>query len=384
MCCRLGDDVKILHLSDLHLGKCLHDVSLIDDQRHVLGQAERLVETAEVDVVAITGDVYDRMVPPVEAQTLLDDFVVRVLANPRVHVVIIPGNHDSAERLGFARRLLGSSRLHIAGAGVAIEPLVLHDADGPVTFYPIPYIAPANFRAFVDGDPPQSFTSIYETVLARLPPPPPRSVCLAHCFAANGVATGDHDEKPLWIGGIQVTDPVVFAPFTLTLLGHLHRPQQITPQVFYAGSLLPYTFNESAGASAFSLYDVGPDGFTCHTVPIARLRQVGRLTGSLEEILTREPGGVCTDLVEIVLTDRHLAYGFREQVKARYSASFIRWQPPRVESDDPSTQAHDLRQRSEAQVLEDFFRSVQVELDDTDRKLVASVLDDLLITEGRE
>lgn len=373
--------MKILHLSDLHLGKSLNDTPLLDDQRHALKQALDVIETKGVDVVAITGDVYDRAVPPPEAQLMLEDFVYECVGRLGTSMVIIPGNHDSAVRIGFARKLLAPSRLYIAPAECRVTPIVIHDAHGPVTFYPVPYIAPADFRTSVGDADARSFTDIYDALFGGLEDVPARSVCLAHCFAANGSPTGDLDEKPLWIGGAQVTEPRVFDRFGLTLLGHLHRPQRIGPTIYYAGSLLPYTFNDGAGAKKLVVYELdAAGGFSRDETEIAPLRRIRRLQGTFDELHASHVGPEpCRDLVEITVVDERPPLDYRERLKNIFPLAMIRqWVAPAPADTRDEADGRLRAARTDDQVVADFYASVGIPLDDDDRALVADVLNELL------
>ena len=371
--------MRLLHLSDLHLGKSLYDTSLIEDQAHALAQAKVVALAAKVDVVAITGDVYDRAVPPVEAQELLDDLLVGLVSRPGVHVIVIPGNHDSPERLSFGSRLMGRSRVHIARGGRRLEPLTLTDAHGDVTFYPAPYISPGEFREHADEER-KSFTDIYEALFEPYPRIlPGRSVCLAHCFTTGGMATGDTDERSLTVGGSQLTDPVVFDRFSLTLLGHLHRPQRVNDRIWYAGSLLPYSFNDGAGAKSFAVYDLAADGsITREEIEVQPLRRIGRLRGTYEQVLAGWLGpGPCEDVLEISLLDDQLPSSYVDQVKAVYRNSMVRWLPPAIAIAADGRSVDELRHRSDEQVVRDFFKDVGEDLTEDEFAMLDAVLNAL-------
>ncbi len=371
--------MRILHLSDLHIGKSLYDTNLIEDQAHALEQAKALARDGNVDVVAITGDVYDRAVPPVEAQDLLDELLVDLVSCPRIHVIVIPGNHDSPERLSFAHRLLGPARVHIARGGRRLEPLVLRDAHGEVTFYPAPYISPGEFREHA-AEERKSFTEIYEALFESLPTElSARSVCLAHCFTTGGIPTGDTDERSLYVGGSQFTDPAVFDRFSLTLLGHLHRPQRVNDRIWYAGSLLPYSFNDGAGAKSFAVYDLGADGaFTREEIAVRPRRRIGRLAATLDEgLASRDGQGPSSDLLEISLLDEQLPPSYVDRVKAAYPQSLVRWSPPSIAVAADGRSLDELRHRSDEQVVRDFFAAVGEQLSDDELALLDEVVNTL-------
>ena len=131
--------MKFLHLGDLHLGKRLVGVSLLEDQRHILEEILSIAESERPDAVLIAGDVYDRTTPPAEAVTLLDDFLTRLSA--AAPVVLIAGNHDSAERLAFGGRLMAAGGVHLSPVyNGTLEPVVLRDRFGTVAVWPLPLL----------------------------------------------------------------------------------------------------------------------------------------------------------------------------------------------------------------------------------------------------
>ena len=236
--------MRILHLADLHLGKIIFDLHLTVDQQHILEQIVAIAVREKVDVVVISGDLYDRSIPPVQATMVMDDFLSRLLIDHGIKVIITPGNHDSAERLAFASRLLKDQGLFIAsGMSEGIAPVILHDDAGPVTFWPLPYVDPLALKRHLGDLEIDDFDTAMQRVVSALPLAPGRNLCLAHCFTGGGEAS--ESERPLTIGGSSLVDPVHFARFELTLLGHLHRPQQVGAKVFYAGSPLKYSFSEA-------------------------------------------------------------------------------------------------------------------------------------------
>lgn len=296
--------MRILHLADLHLGKIFHDVHMTEDQSHILEQIVDIARDSSADVVAVSGDVYDRSVPPVQATVVMDDFLTRLIEGG-IQVVMTPGNHDSAERVSFGSRLMSSRGLYIAsGLPAAVQPVTLADDHGPVTFYPLPYIEPLLLKKTLDDPDISDFDSAMSRIMANLPAPAGRSVCLAHCFTRGGQES--ESERPLAIGGSSLVETGHFQRFNLTLLGHLHRPQKINATVYYAGSPLAYSFSEAPHTKSVSIYDLAGDGsFTREQVTLCPLRAVRSITGTLDQVLTGATNDPAReDYIWVELTDR--------------------------------------------------------------------------------
>lgn len=374
--------MRILHLADLHLGKIFHDVHLTEDQAHLLDHAVALARDERVDTVVISGDVYDRAVPPVEATEILDDFLSRLVLDHGIRVVLIPGNHDSAERIAFGSRLLRDRGLHIAADPFACIPLVLHDSHGPVTFLPVPYIEPVTFRRHLDDPEITDFTAAYLHALAGLPVSG-RTVCVAHCYAAGGV--GSESERPLAIGGSSLVDAAVFAPYTLTLLGHLHRPQQVASNIWYAGAPLRYSFAELDHDKVFTLFDLdAAGGITRTTVPVRPRRELRELRGTLEEILTTASTDPAPhDYLAVTLIDRGMIFDYAARIREVYPnvLSIVRAQQ---EGEGEIVSPGEMRRLSDEEIVGRFYTHVTGELDGEEEAVLTDVLNALNRGEGEK
>jgi DNA repair protein SbcD/Mre11 len=375
--------VRILHLADLHLGKLVHEAPMTDDQAQVLQQVLAMVRDENVDVVAISGDVYDRAIPPVSATRLMDEFLSVLVLEQAVTVILTPGNHDSAERLSFGSRLLSAHGLHIApGLPGEIVPVVMADAHGPVTFIPLPYITPLMLKEreedLATGDFDEAMARVMTRVVASLPENPGRSVCLAHCFTLGGSTS--ESERPLSIGGSSVVDPAHFTPFSLTLLGHLHRPQKVAERVFYAGSPLKYSFSEADHEKSAALYDLGADGtFTRTLLPLIPKRDLRRIEGELDVLLAAaeaDPGR--GDYLWIELTDRGALFDYAAKLRQAYP-NVLSITRAAYGGEGEAQGGISVRGKTEWEITTAFFRHVSgQDLDEAETDALRAVVDEML------
>uniref|UniRef100_UPI003D8128CD metallophosphoesterase family protein n=1 Tax=Trichloromonas sp. TaxID=3069249 RepID=UPI003D8128CD len=232
--------MRILHTSDWHLGRQFHNISLLDDQRLALEQIIDIVRERKVDVVVVAGDIYDRSVPPATAVELLDDCVHRICNELQVPLILLAGNHDGPQRLGFASRQLAGAGLHVAGPLWSVpQPIVLKGDTGEVAFYPIPYADPATVRHVLDvevSSHDEAMAYLLEQIKQDNGPTRP-CVVIAHCYLAGGEVS--ESERPLSIGGADQVSPDYFKDFSYAALGHLHGPQFRGAQhIRYSGSPL--------------------------------------------------------------------------------------------------------------------------------------------------
>ena len=297
---------KFLHLADLHIGRRLNECSLLDDQRHILGEIVRIAGEERPDGVLIAGDLYDKPVPPAEAVALCDRFLVE-LAALGTQVFLIAGNHDSPERLAFGAQLMAGSGVHVAPVyNGSIHTVPMQDAFGTVEVCLLPFLKPTQARrAFPEAEI-TSYTDALKQALGTLGPKNgARRVLLAHQFV-TGAARSDSEECS--VGGCDKVDAAVFDGFDYVALGHLHRAQNVgSDRLRYAGSPLKYSFAEARHEKSVTVVELGcPGACAVRTVPLTPLRELAELRGSYEELTRRsryENTSLRDDYVRITLTD---------------------------------------------------------------------------------
>ena len=279
--------MRFIHTGDWHLGRLFHARSLVEDQAYLLDQFVELVRNRQPDAVLLAGDIYDRAVPPAEAVALLDETLSRIVVGEGVPVVMIAGNHDSPDRLGFGARLLASGGLTVVGRYRGdVVPLELVDEHGPLMVYPVPYCEPAAVRDALGIEVPDHDAAM-AAVLARLRdahPPGLRSVLVAHAFVAGGAES--ESERPLSVGGSGAVDLRRFEGFDFVALGHLHRPQTLAGRLHYAGSLMKYSLSEADHDKSVSVVEISADGdVAIERVRLTPRRDLRRIHGELASLV---------------------------------------------------------------------------------------------------
>lgn len=357
--------MKFIHTADWHLGKLLKEHSMTEDQEWLLNNRFLpLVDDEKPDVILLSGDVYDRSYPPEEAVELFDRMTEEIVGKRKIPFIIISGNHDSAERLAVASRLLKWQGLYIFGPLTRLSPVILEDADGKVAFCPLPYAEPARVRVMMNtlglkgADQVHSYEEA-ETVLSRyllslLPAEPLRKVALAHAFAAGG--TPSESERPLSIGGYDRISDAVFEEYDYTALGHLHRPQKTqkeSEKIQYSGSLMRYSFdevNQKKGVIVGELDKEGKVHTTFHEM-VPRY-QVRCMEGTFDTLMSEETEP-SDDYLQIRLNDETPVIDAMPKLRTKFPHALGVEQDMGYREDEGSRNIH-LEQMSDEDILKRF------------------------------
>ena len=301
--------MRFFHLADLHLGKRLGNVNLIEDQRYMLKQVLALIEQHRPEALLLAGDIYDKAAPGVEAVELFDEFLTAVAAAD-IPLLIISGNHDSPERLDFARHILAKQKIYVSGAFTGhMEEVTLTDSFGPLTFRLMPFVRPAQVRRFF----PDEELPTYDAAFARIMKEQPleegrRYVLMAHQFITNmGEEPQRSESEQINVGGLDNIEATVFSGYSYVALGHIHRPQTIGGEhIRYAGSPLKYSFSEVNHHKSLPMVDIDGSGkASVQLLPITPLRDLRRIKGTLARLTSAETVAAANteDYLQITLTD---------------------------------------------------------------------------------
>jgi DNA repair protein SbcD/Mre11 len=379
--------MRLLHTSDWHLGRSLHRTDLREAQAAFL---DSLVETARaerVDAVLVSGDVYDRAVPPLDAVALLEDALVR-LRDTGARVVVTSGNHDSARRLGFGSRLVEGAGVHLRTRAAAVaDPVLLEDAHGPVAVYGLPYLEPEGVRDELPpepGAPDAAAPKGQEGVVRRAAACAradvqargiARSVVLAHAWVSGGEASDS--ERDITVGGVGHVPASAFDGFTYTALGHLHGPQVLRDSLRYSGSPLPYSFSEAGHTKGAWLVELDACGLArVEQVPAPVHRRLSVIKGELDELLTSSRFAAQQQhFVSAVLVDAARPEAAFDRLSSRFPHLLtVSWEP----SGAAPTGSYRARVagRSDLEVAVGFVEHVRrTPATDAERVLLAAALD---------
>lgn len=357
----------IYHTSDWHLGRMLYGRSLLPDQEHFLNQV--FLPAAERErpaAVIIAGDVYDRQVASLEAIRLFDSALDR-LVSLGCKVLAVSGNHDGAGRMAIMKSALRRSGVYISTTlEEALEPVVLSDGDETVQVFLMPYWDPAMVRDFLGDESLRGETACMQALVDRMSPDPSLpQILVAHCFAAGASLS---DSESVFVGGSGQVSPGVFAPFDYVALGHLHGPQPVGEKARYSGSPLKYSVSEANQRKCFLRLNVSKDGIDCRPVDVTPLRDVRRIEGGFDELMS----GSSEDYVELHITGPDPVLLAAERLRSRYPnllAVTNSWT-----SGAAGQRAGRLSGRDPAAVFTSFMKDVcGLEADDGDLELFSEI-----------
>jgi DNA repair protein SbcD/Mre11 len=308
--------MRVLHTSDWHLGRSLHRADLRDAQARFLDHLVETTRAERVDAVLVAGDVFDRAVPPVDAVALYDEALVR-LRETGARVILISGNHDSARRLGVNSGLIDAAGVYVrTRPGKLAEPVVLHDAHGPVAVYGVPYLEPV-----AEGE--RSHAAVLGAAVQRISADAAgrgvaRTVLMAHAWVAGGA--GSDSERDISVGGVGQVPVSLFDGFSYVALGHLHGQQTLAEHMRYSGSPLPYSFSEARHKKGSWVVEVGTGGRAhAERVPAPGYRRLTVIRGRIDDLLaSREYADVEDDFLSVTLTDTARPEGAMDRLRKRF------------------------------------------------------------------
>ncbi len=350
--------MKLIHLSDLHLGKRLNEFSLLEDQRYILTQILSLIAGEQPDGVLLAGDIYDKSVPPAEAVQLFDFFLTR-LADQGIPVFVGNGNHDSAERLAFGARLMSGRGVYVAPVyDGRVRRVCLEDAYGEVQIHLLPFLKPALVRHVFPGEETGSYQEAVAAAVSHMElDRAARHVLVAHQFV-TGASRCESEEAP--VGDLDNVDAAVFEGFDYVALGHLHSPQRVGRESLrYCGTPLKYSFAEAGQEKTLTVVELGEKGSVLvRELPLRPLRDLRKLRGTYLEVTARSfyEGFNREDYVHITLTDEEDIPDWLAKLRVIYpNLMQLAYDNRRTRGGGVAGGSADLKQKSELALFEEFY-----------------------------
>ena len=353
--------MKLVHLSDLHIGKRVNEISMIEDQEYILQQIIRIIDEEKPAAVLICGDVYDKSVPSAEAVTLFDDFLCR-LAKRDTQVLIISGNHDSPERLAFGNRLMEHAGIHISNVYDGnVQSVTLTDEHGDVHFWLLPFIKPAHVKRYYPDDGIESYTDAVRVAVEKLGiDAAQRNVLLTHQFVTGASVDPDGSEE-LSVGGSDNVDASVFEGFDYVALGHIHGQQNIggSNRIRYCGTPLKYSFSEEHHHKSVTVVELGTKGeLQLQLRPLTPRHDMRTIRGTFTELTDKAfyEGTAKDDYLHVTLTDEEDVAEALGKLRVIYpNIMKLSYDNTRTRTNRIIDGAEDVQRKSPLQLFEELY-----------------------------
>lgn len=371
--------MRLLHISDLHLGKRVNEYSMLYDQTHILKQIRNIAEEEQVDGVLIAGDVYDKPVPSAEAVRLFDSFLT-FFADRKIPVFFISGNHDSRERLCFGAELFKKGNVFIAANGFC-EKVSREDEWGEIMIWMMPFLKPAQVRAVWPEKEIVTYTDAVRAVLEETElDSSKRNILVAHQFVA-GALQCESEEKA--IGGLDQVDASVLDPFDYVALGHLHRPQSVGRKTIrYCGTPLKYSFSEIRDRKSVTIVEMREKGeVAVWTVELRPLHDMKELKGTYLELTARSfyEQQEQDAYYHITLTDEEDVLDAIGKLRLIYpNLMKLDYDNARVRSQARYDEIEAVEKKQPEEIVEDFYQMVNgVPLSEKQKNLVKTMMEEV-------
>ncbi len=350
--------MRLMHLSDLHIGKRVNEFSMAEDQKYILAQILSIIDRETVDGVVLAGDIYDKPIPSAEAVQIFDDFLTK-LADRDIPVFVICGNHDSAERLAFGAQLMSSRNVYMPPVYEGeITSVSLSDDYGTVRLWLMPFLKPSTVRHALDQEDIITYEDAVRVALARVElNPKERNVLVAHQFV-TGASRCESEE--ISVGGVDNVDASLFDAFDYVALGHIHSPQHVGREaVRYCGTPLKYSFSEAGQKKTATLVELaGKGNITLKEIGLTPIRDMRRIRGTYMEVTAQSfyEGSNTEDYIQVTLTDEEDVPDGLQKLRIIYPNLM------RLEYDNQRTReirqvegSNTVEQKSELELFEEFY-----------------------------
>lgn len=357
--------MKLLHISDLHIGKRVNEFSMLEDQKYILRQILAVADAQRADGVMIAGDIYDKPVPSAEAVQVFDWFLTELAERGR-QVYAVSGNHDSAERIAFGAQLM-------SGRGVFVSPVyrgdtarfTVKDAYGELCIYLLPFIKPAVVRHALEGAPdmegipmPESYHDAVKLAIERMGVDSSRrNILIAHQFVTGA---GRCDSEEVSVGGLDNVDADIFDAFDYVALGHIHSPQSLKREtVRYCGTPLKYSFSEAGQEKSVTVVELREKGnIVLSTVPLVPLHDLRKIRGTYLEVTAKSfyQDTDTEDYVQITLTDEEDIPDGLQKLRIIYpNLMRLEYDNSRTRQSRVIERAEEIEQKSELELFSEFY-----------------------------
>ncbi len=373
--------MKILHLADLHIGKIIYEQSLLEDQEYMLKQIEKIIEKEKIEAVLISGDIYDRSIPPADAVEVLDKFLNNLIKILKVKVFIISGNHDSKERLNFGSKIFENDGLYIQTTyNGRIRKVEL---DEKINIYMLPFIKPIEVKQYFENEKIETYNDAIKNIIENEKLDKTKiNILMAHQFVTSGTTNPETCEsETINVGGLDNVDASNFSEFDYVALGHIHGPQKIGEEkIRYSGTMLKYSFSEVNHHKSVVIIEIKNGKVDFKLEPLIPLRDMRKIQGPIEELVKKEnyEGTNQQDYIKAIITNEEAIYDAIGQIRKIYpnTLSLDILNSKSYNSDMNIENFEKIKEKSEFELFNDFYEfQNSVRLDEEQSEIIKKVIE---------
>ena len=380
--------MRILHLADLHLGKILQEQPLIEDQKYMLEEIIKKVQEENIEIILISGDIYDRSIPQTDAVDMLDYFLNKLIKDLKKQVFIISGNHDSKERLGFGNKIFENDGLYISSKYEGqIKKVELQDEYGKLNIYLLPFIKPVEVKKYFEDEILSYDETIKKIIEKENIDETQRNIILTHQFVTCiGEEVERTDSETISLGGIDNVDISNYDKFDYVAIGHVHRPQRIGRDTArYAGAMLKYSFSEVNHKKTIPIIDFKEKGnINIKLVELTPLRDMREIKGPIEELTKKEnyKNTNTEDYIKAIITNEEPVYDAIGQIRKVYpnvlKLEIQNSKSSVSQNDEKEKELQNIKNKSEVELFNEFYKFQNyTELNDEQTQVIENIVKEI-------
>lgn len=380
--------MRILHLADLHLGKILQEESLLEDQKYMLEEIIKKVQEENIEIILISGDIYDRSIPQTDAVDMLDYFLNKLIKDLKKQVFMISGNHDSKERLGFGNKIFENDGLYISSKYEGqIKKVELQDEYGKLNIYLLPFIRPVEVKKYFEDEILSYDETIKKIIEKENIDETQRNIILTHQFVTCiGEEVERTDSETISLGGIDNVDISNYDKFDYVAIGHVHRPQRIGRDTArYAGTMLKYSFSEVNHKKTIPIIDFKEKGnINIKLVELIPLRDMREIKGPIEELTKKEnyKNTNTEDYIKAIITNEEPVYDAIGQIRKIYpnvlKLEIQNSKSSVSQNDEKEKELQNIKNKSEVELFNEFYKFQNyTELNDEQSQVIENIVKEI-------
>lgn len=339
---------------------------MLEDQKYMLNKIIEKIKEENIELILISGDVYDRSVPPSDAVTCLNNFLKILIKDLNLKVCIIAGNHDSKERLGFGSEILANDGLYISADYKGfVDKIELEDDYGKLNIYMLPYIKPIEVKQYFE-DEINSYNDALRLVLEKEKiNKEERNIIMSHQFVTSGNEEPERSEsETLILGGSENVDVSCYKDFDYVALGHIHGPQRIGRDTArYSGTILKYSFSEVRQNKNLTILDFKEKGnLEINTsISIKPLRDMRVIEGPIEKLISEEvyKNTNREDYIRAIITNEETVYDAIGKIKKIYPNTLrldVKNSKTELNQDMQISDLDNIKKKDEVQLFNEFYQ----------------------------